>query len=215
MNHNAKIEVKPEAPQDTPEGKTEEGPPEGRGVGQISVHALSRHIQCKFPTCNTAFQPKRRHQEFCSPGCRKEYHAEARRRGEAQMANGKETRRNTGNIKSSPRLRRVFDFLSDMEEHTTREVERGADVSAAGACCTDLRLNLTRDDLPSEYRGYRLPPARWSRRNGVKVAVYCMEQVQKEPQTPALCEGCGWPGIGRCFVCGDDPKPQEGQIGML
>ncbi len=44
-------------------------------------------------------------------------------------------------IESSPRLKRVHQFLSDGKWHTTREIVRGADVCAVNSIITELRAN--------------------------------------------------------------------------
>ena len=44
-------------------------------------------------------------------------------------------------LDSSPRLRRVLDFLWDMKEHTTRDIVVGAHVCAVNSCVSELRAN--------------------------------------------------------------------------
>ena len=44
-------------------------------------------------------------------------------------------------LSSSPRLRRVLDFLWDLKEHTTRDIVVGAHVCAVNSCVAELRAN--------------------------------------------------------------------------
>lgn len=48
---------------------------------------------------------------------------------------------NAARLDSSPRLRRVLDFLSDLREHTTRDIVVGAHVCAVNSCVAELRAN--------------------------------------------------------------------------
>lgn len=76
-------------------------------------------------------------------------------------------------IESSPRLQRVFALMKDWQCRSTREIERGADVSAAGEAMTELRRNFERKDLPKDYAGYILPPSKQKRSlEGRLVATY-------------------------------------------
>jgi hypothetical protein len=44
-------------------------------------------------------------------------------------------------LENSPRLQRVLKVLSDGLEHSTREIQRLADVCAVGTCMDELREN--------------------------------------------------------------------------
>ena len=44
-------------------------------------------------------------------------------------------------LKSSPRLQRVLEFLCDGEGRTTRDIVIGADVCAVNSCVSELRDN--------------------------------------------------------------------------
>ena len=48
---------------------------------------------------------------------------------------------NAARLDASPRLRRVADFLSDLKEHTTRDIVVGAHVCAVNSCVAELRAN--------------------------------------------------------------------------
>ena len=48
---------------------------------------------------------------------------------------------NAAHLDRSPRLQRVLEFLSDMQEHTTRDIVIGAQVCAVNSCVAELRAN--------------------------------------------------------------------------
>lgn len=61
-------------------------------------------------------------------------------------------------IENSPRLKLVFDYLTDGEWHTTRDIIEGAQVCAVNSCADEIRANGFQVDC--ERRGsvwvYRL-----------------------------------------------------------
>ena len=89
-------------------------------------------------------------------------------------------------IENSPRLQRVFALMKDCHCHSTREIERGADVSAAGEAMTEIRRNFERNDLPKEYCGFFLPESRQKRGNmGGRIATYQFMAVREKWLLPA------------------------------
>ena len=48
---------------------------------------------------------------------------------------------NAATLENSPRLKRVLAVLSDMAEHSTRQIMLEADVCAVSACVSELRDN--------------------------------------------------------------------------
>jgi len=48
---------------------------------------------------------------------------------------------NSAILKNSDRLQRLLEFISDGEWHSTREINRGANIEAVSAACAELRDN--------------------------------------------------------------------------
>lgn len=81
-------------------------------------------------------------------------------------------------LELSGRLQRVLFVLQGGGAYTTREVQDGAQVAAAGEACTQVRKNLERNNLPRQYQGYKLGPSRRiTTRDGTQVSIYYLQRV--------------------------------------
>lgn len=81
-------------------------------------------------------------------------------------------------IENSPRLQRVFTLMKDCICRSTRMIERGADVSAAGEAMTEIRRNFERNDLSAEYSGFTLPDSKQKRLQGTGALVATYQFVK-------------------------------------
>lgn len=79
---------------------------------------------------------------------------------------------------SQGRLQVVFNYLKDCRPRTALEITFATKISASQEACNQIRQNLGRDDLPKQWRGWRLPPAKTRKdAHGKVIYYYQMERV--------------------------------------
>lgn len=84
---------------------------------------------------------------FCRPSCKDAYHRKAHTVGKQKM---KSKGIHYAKLYNSPRLQRLLKFLSDGKKHTTKEINRGADIQAVNTAVDELRENGF--DIPCKLR---------------------------------------------------------------
>jgi hypothetical protein len=130
--------------------------------------------RCKLNSCSKEFKPKKSNQLFCEPKHKDVYHKLATKKGEALM-NSKGIR--YANLDNSDRLQRLVRFLSDGEEHSTRDIVIGAEVMAVGTAISELRSQLPKIQ---HYAGFEVYQITCKYRDGNYYYKMCKSFIDKD-----------------------------------
>lgn len=112
-----------------------------QGGEKVEQPAVYKEIECKY--CKTAIKNPSRKQVYClnNNKCKDAFWDEARIKG-AKKSKGI----HFGRISKSPRLKALFDILSDKAKHTTKELSQiltamGFENYAIGTSVSEIRHN--------------------------------------------------------------------------
>ena len=108
---------------------------DGKGGQEKTASGAVYGDRCE--NCGGTMNPRLR-KRFCHPLCKDAYHRIAHAIGEQKMQSGGIK---YAKLATSKRLQRLLKFLSDGKKHTTKEINRGADVQAVSTAIGELRRN--------------------------------------------------------------------------